>query len=91
VAVAAGPFTTTDDLSYEPLSALLAALGSCPPDVLLLLGPFVDAEHPEVRAWPLALLPPPCACRCRPRCAELMHASQAAACRACQSPRAAAC
>ena len=46
--VAAGPFTTTDDLSFAPLFALLAEAVRVRPDVLLLLGPFVDAEHREI-------------------------------------------
>eukprot|EP00877_Chromochloris_zofingiensis_P003455 jgi/Chrzof1/1310/Cz10g02170.t1 len=46
--VAAGPFTINDDLSYEPLTELLEACRTHPPDVLLLLGPFVDVEHPRI-------------------------------------------
>lgn len=46
--VAAGPFTTCDDLSFEPLAALLDACRAAPPDLLLLLGPFLDAGHPLV-------------------------------------------
>lgn len=51
VAVAAGPFTTADDpAGYAPLDALLAALAArrAPPAMLVLLGPFVDAEQPAV-------------------------------------------
>jgi DNA polymerase alpha subunit B len=48
IVAAAGPFTCSDDLSYDPLTALLEALRPNPPDLLLLLGPFVDAEHPRV-------------------------------------------
>ena len=47
--VAAGPFTTSEDLAYEPLDALLKYCAAHRPDVLLLLGPFVDAEHALVR------------------------------------------
>lgn len=49
--VAAGPFTSSEDLEYAPLGALLdyCAAQVPPPEVLLLLGPFVDAEHPLVR------------------------------------------
>ena len=42
---AAGPYTAADDLAYEPLSALLERATSECIDVLLLAGPFVDAEH----------------------------------------------
>ncbi|KAK9825396.1 hypothetical protein WJX81_000373 [Elliptochloris bilobata] len=48
IAVAAGPFTGTEDCAYAPLEALLAWAAAARPDVLLLLGPFVDAEHPAV-------------------------------------------
>ena len=47
--VAAGPYTPTDDLEYAPLAALLDYAAQQRPDVLLLLGPFVDGEHPVVR------------------------------------------
>jgi hypothetical protein len=48
IVAAAGPLTCSDDLTYDPLTALLEALRPNPPDLLLLLGPFVDAEHPRV-------------------------------------------
>ena len=44
--VAVGPFTLSEDLDYAPLAALLAVCRQRRPDVLMLLGPFVDAEHP---------------------------------------------
>ena len=49
---ACGPYTSTGDLKYDPLTALLAELtaASPPPDVLVLQGPFVDAEHPMTRS-----------------------------------------
>ncbi|EDW59063.1 DNA polymerase alpha subunit B [Drosophila virilis] len=43
--VAAGPYTHSTDLFYEPLHELLKYLKEHRPDVLLLTGPFVDAEH----------------------------------------------
>ncbi len=48
MAVAAGPFTCAEDCAFAPLEALLAWAATAQPDVLLLLGPFVDAEHPAV-------------------------------------------
>jgi DNA polymerase alpha subunit B len=48
--VAAGPYTTAEDLLYEPLAALLEYATLHKPDVLLLAGPFVDAEHAEIRS-----------------------------------------
>ncbi|XP_030370575.1 DNA polymerase alpha subunit B [Scaptodrosophila lebanonensis] len=45
---AAGPFTHGDDLFYEPLHDLLKYLKENRPDVLVLTGPFLDAEHKAV-------------------------------------------
>ena len=50
ILVAAGPFTSKDDVLYEPLQAVLDHCNERPPHVLLLLGPFVDAEHPLLQA-----------------------------------------
>ncbi|XP_050276321.1 uncharacterized protein LOC126718252 [Quercus robur] len=49
VIIASGPFTTTDNLSFEPLTELLAYATRKLPQVLILLGPFVDSEHPEIK------------------------------------------
>lgn len=48
VVVAAGPYSTSEDCEYEPLQALLEYCAQHKPDALLLLGPFVDVEHPLV-------------------------------------------
>ncbi|GAB4840572.1 hypothetical protein Ancab_021342 [Ancistrocladus abbreviatus] len=47
--IAAGPFTTTDNLLFEPLTELLSYATRKQPQLLVLLGPFVDSEHPEVK------------------------------------------
>uniref|UniRef100_A0A5B7C235 DNA polymerase alpha subunit B n=1 Tax=Davidia involucrata TaxID=16924 RepID=A0A5B7C235_DAVIN len=47
--IAAGPFTTTDNLLFEPLTELLAYARRKQPQLLILLGPFVDSEHPEIK------------------------------------------
>lgn len=47
--MAAGPFTTTENLEYEPLAALLEYAVEQKPDLLVLAGPFVDGDHPAVR------------------------------------------
>ncbi|KNE57529.1 hypothetical protein AMAG_03231 [Allomyces macrogynus ATCC 38327] len=44
--VAAGPYTTTDNLLYEPIADLAALIRTHRPHVVLLLGPFVDDRHP---------------------------------------------
>jgi DNA polymerase alpha subunit B len=46
--VAVGPFTTSDNLEYEPLRVLLGKMLEDKPDVLVLVGPFVDASHPSI-------------------------------------------
>ncbi|XP_028060004.1 DNA polymerase alpha subunit B-like [Camellia sinensis] len=47
--IAAGPFTTIDNLFFEPLTELLAYARRKQPQLLLLLGPFIDSEHPEIK------------------------------------------
>ncbi|XP_062157586.1 uncharacterized protein LOC133865235 [Alnus glutinosa] len=49
VIIASGPFTTADNLLFEPLTELLAYATRKLPQVLILLGPFVDSEHPEIK------------------------------------------
>lgn len=48
IVTAAGPFTSNTDLTYEPLNDLIAYCKIHKPDILILLGPFVDADHPLV-------------------------------------------
>ena len=45
--VAAGPYTTTDNLDYQPLEDLMRVIAATKPDVAVLAGPFVDATHPR--------------------------------------------
>lgn len=47
--IAAGPFSTSDNLKYEPLVELLDFARKKQPNLLLLMGPFVDSEHPLVK------------------------------------------
>ena len=47
--VAAGPYTTCDNLSYEPLSDLLAHCDEDHVTELVLFGPFVDVDHPLIK------------------------------------------
>ena len=51
--VAAGPFCSKDSAVYDPLQALLDQCTQQPPDVLVLLGPFVDVNHPQIQAGTL--------------------------------------
>ena len=53
--VATGPFCCKDEMLYEPLQALLTQCSQKCPDVLVLLGPFVDANHSQVQDGTLAV------------------------------------
>ena len=46
IVAAAGPFTCAGDIQYEPMQELLGYCASTQPALLVLCGPFVDAEHP---------------------------------------------
>ena len=45
--IASGPYTTTEDLSFDPLDVLLKEAEERKPDLLLLVGPFVDSADPQ--------------------------------------------
>ncbi|GJQ71468.1 hypothetical protein Trydic_g11191 [Trypoxylus dichotomus] len=47
IVVAAGPFTFSDNLFYDPLSDLLEQVKEQKPNVLILIGPFTDSAHPD--------------------------------------------
>lgn len=46
VMVAAGPYTADDNLDFEPLQELCQKAADSYADSLVLLGPFLDIEHP---------------------------------------------
>ncbi|EEP80182.1 conserved hypothetical protein [Uncinocarpus reesii 1704] len=46
VLLASGPYTTDDNLDFEPLNALCAKAAEQSADMVLLTGPFLDIEHP---------------------------------------------
>lgn len=46
VMIAAGPFTADDNLEFEPLQELCQKAADNYADGLVLLGPFLDIEHP---------------------------------------------
>ena len=50
IVTASGPFTTADNLEYEPLLDLIGTVSQKKPDVLILTGPFVDMRHKAVAA-----------------------------------------
>jgi DNA polymerase alpha subunit B len=43
---ASGPFTTSDNLSYFPLDHLIQLIVTQKPDLVILIGPFVDLTQP---------------------------------------------
>ncbi|ETW00233.1 hypothetical protein H310_07624 [Aphanomyces invadans] len=45
VFTAAGPFTANNDPQYQPLSDLIKVAAKQRPDVVILMGPFIDANH----------------------------------------------
>ncbi|EWC48169.1 hypothetical protein DRE_02273 [Drechslerella stenobrocha 248] len=49
VFIAAGPYTTDDNLDFEGLIELVDKIVETCPDVVFLNGPFIDAEHPKVK------------------------------------------
>ena len=52
-----GPFTTADNLSYQPFEDLLRIALKSKPDLLILVGPFVDISHPQLSSgWVTAHL-----------------------------------
>lgn len=48
IMTSAGPYTFNDSLDYEPLHALLEKVQDTMPDVLIMMGPFVDSNHPFI-------------------------------------------
>lgn len=45
-----GPYTTSDNLKYEPLTDLVNIVRAEKPDVVIMAGPFVDMRHKAVRS-----------------------------------------
>lgn len=46
IVTAAGPFTLQEDLLFEPLDSLIKYVSEFKPNLLFLMGPFLDASHP---------------------------------------------
>ncbi|XP_076656912.1 DNA polymerase alpha subunit B [Halictus rubicundus] len=49
VYVAAGPFTPSDNLNYQPLWDLMERVQEDEPHILILIGPFIDYTHSEIK------------------------------------------
>ena len=48
VLVAYGPSTTSANLKYEPLEEFIQVISRSSPDLFVLNGPFLDAEHEQI-------------------------------------------
>ncbi|KAF9651371.1 DNA polymerase alpha, subunit B [Thelephora ganbajun] len=48
--IASGPFTPDADLQYRPWQNFVQVISKESPDTVLLLGPFVDSSHPQIRS-----------------------------------------
>ena len=46
ILVASGPYTTDDNIAFEALQAICDKASSTYADALILMGPFLDLEHP---------------------------------------------
>jgi DNA polymerase alpha subunit B len=53
IVIAAGPFCCSEDMDYTPLRDLLRYVRDNNADALLLVGPFVDTDHPHVKSGAL--------------------------------------
>ncbi|KAK2459673.1 hypothetical protein APHAL10511_008318 [Amanita phalloides] len=49
MSIACGPYTLDSDTLYKPREHLFEQLKSTKPDVVLLMGPFVDSSHPRIK------------------------------------------
>ncbi|KAI8425179.1 hypothetical protein MSG28_007004 [Choristoneura fumiferana] len=47
--IVAGPYTTSDNLLYEPLKDLVSYITTHKPHVVIMTGPFVDSDHPKIK------------------------------------------
>ncbi|XP_076233741.1 DNA polymerase alpha subunit B [Calliopsis andreniformis] len=49
VYVAVGPFTQSDNLNYQPLWDLIERVTEDEPNILILVGPFIEYTHQEIK------------------------------------------
>ncbi|XP_069682292.1 DNA polymerase alpha subunit B isoform X2 [Periplaneta americana] len=48
IVIAAGPFTQSDNMTFQPLEDLVEYIEDHKPHLVILTGPFIDASHPVV-------------------------------------------
>lgn len=47
--VVAGPYTTSDNMSYEPLKNFITYVSNHRPHLVIMTGPFMDCDHTKVK------------------------------------------
>ncbi|KAH9636662.1 hypothetical protein HF086_003480 [Spodoptera exigua] len=47
--IASGPYTTSDNMTYEPLKDLVTYISTHQPHVVIMTGPFLDSDHTKVK------------------------------------------
>jgi len=57
VLISSGPYTTDTELDFEPLQEICDQALSTSADALILLGPFLDIEHPLIASGNIPVLP----------------------------------
>ncbi|KAF1837772.1 DNA polymerase alpha 70 kDa subunit [Decorospora gaudefroyi] len=50
IMIASGPYTTDQNLDFAPLHTFLDNAAEAYADSVILVGPFLDAEHPQIRS-----------------------------------------
>ncbi|CBX96702.1 hypothetical protein IAQ61_005437 [Plenodomus lingam] len=50
IMIASGPYTTDQNLDFFPLHTFLDNAAEAYADTVILIGPFLDAEHPQIRS-----------------------------------------
>jgi hypothetical protein len=48
--IAAGPYTVDDNLQFQPFKELVDVVAGKKPDVVILMGPFLDYKHPLIES-----------------------------------------
>ncbi|KAJ7712429.1 DNA polymerase alpha/epsilon subunit B-domain-containing protein [Mycena metata] len=48
--IASGPYTPDTDLGFRPWRSMITKIQEAKPAVVLLLGPFIDALHPQIKS-----------------------------------------
>lgn len=56
MAVACGPFVTSDNNQLDPLLDLLRSVKVHRPHLLVIFGPFVDLQHPQMAVRSLSFI-----------------------------------